>query len=568
MKLPGLDKRKHIWKIMLTYAGGGWVIIQVVNLIISQYEWPVAFLDITILLFLFGLPAALMYALYGTVVSKKTKLIYALNIFLALSTIGYYFLKPDSLHPNQIKFMKFKGDQKKIAKAIESIAILPFSNLTGDSLNDYLSASIHDALTTELGAISSLRVISKTTMNAINNHGKTLQQIAEELNVDAIMEGSILFVNDLIRVNVSLMNVFPDEMQLWSKEYSESSATLINVYSKITKNLAEEIDLPLTSKEKLKLDKKRTVNPLAQEEYMRGRHYLSNLSLESVEQAESYFLNAIKVDPEYPEPYAGLSGVWVVYKQLEYKPHDSTQHKIDYYIDRSFQLDSMNAEVWRWHATNLAYKYNWKGCNKALEKSLELNPNFSENYAFYAHFLMMQNRWDEAWKNINKALELDPLNPLVLSFRKVMLLHNGDVIKGVDDQFKSALPDFKFLAHAYLKDYDLAIKELKTWIRGVYVEGMDELIDNSYADNGFETTLNKVAQELVELDDYQYIPSIIIISLYYNANNVEQTLFWLERMYIRKNPNLPYWAIKGPLMKEWLLKEPRYIELMKRINLY
>ena len=146
MKFPDLDKRKHIGKILLTYAGAGWVIIQVINLIISQYEWPVAFLDITILLFLFGLPAAFMYAWFGTLLNKRIRLIYSINIFLALATIGYYFLKPDSMHPNQIKFMKFKGDQKEIAKAIESIAILPFANHTGDSLNDYLSASIHDAL--------------------------------------------------------------------------------------------------------------------------------------------------------------------------------------------------------------------------------------------------------------------------------------------------------------------------------------------------------------------------------------------------------------------------------------
>ena len=165
MRFPDLDKRKHIGKILLAYSGAGWVIIQVINLIISQYEWPVAFLDITILLFLFGLPAAFMFAFYGTLLNKKTKLIYSINLLLALSTIGYYFLKPDSMHLNQIKFMKFKGDQKEIAKTIESIAILPFANHTGDASNDYLSASIHDALTIELGSISSLRVISKTTIS-------------------------------------------------------------------------------------------------------------------------------------------------------------------------------------------------------------------------------------------------------------------------------------------------------------------------------------------------------------------------------------------------------------------
>ena len=119
MKFPDLEKRKHIGKILLAYAGGAWVIIQVINLIITQYDWPVAFIDVFILLFLFGLPAVFLYAWYGNNLTKTLKIIYGVNVFLALAVISFYFIKPNSIHPNQIKFLKFKNNQKSKGKDIQ-----------------------------------------------------------------------------------------------------------------------------------------------------------------------------------------------------------------------------------------------------------------------------------------------------------------------------------------------------------------------------------------------------------------------------------------------------------------
>ncbi len=562
MKIPDLDKRKHIGKIMLTYSGAAWVIIQVINFVISQYNWPIALLDVSILLFIFGLPAAFVYALNGNTLTKRLKLVYVINVFLALGVISYYFIKPNSLHPNQIKFLKFKDNQKKIAQHIQSLAILPFSNFTGDSSKDYLSYAIHDALTTEIGAISSLRVISKTTTRAISKQDKSLQEIAKELNVDAVMEGSIIFSNDQIKVDVTLMNAFPEEIQLWAKNYSVDLPELINVYTKIAKNLSEDIELPLTSSEKLNLEKSKKVDPEAYELYLKGKFNLGLLTLEGIKTAQSYFEKAIKIDSNFAPAYAELAGVFIAYKQMLFKPSEETDSIIDVYINKTFQLDSLNAETWKWYASKLRYDYKWKECNLAMEKSIELNPNLPESRAFYAHFLMMQNKWEEAWKQINFAVELDPLNPWVKFFKNVMHLHYGEF-----DRIKDKNGSSDIILNSHLNEYDNAIVGLKDRLLQIGVNNLNDYIDNTYKLEGFNYTLNRIGDSLSKLSHEMFIPPTLIYSIYYSADNIDKTLDWLEYMYIRKDPNLPYFTIKGPLNKQWLLENPRYQDILKRINL-
>lgn len=571
MKLPDIDKRKHSGKIMLAYAGAAWVIIQVVNLIISQYEWSVAFLDITILLFLFGLPAALMYSLYGTVISKKTKLIYAINIFLALSTIGYYFLKPDSLHPNQIKFMKFKGDQKKIAKAIESIAILPFANHTGDSLNDYLSASVHDVLNNEMGAISSLRVISLTTVRAISKQNKTLQQIADELNVDAVMEGSILFTNGFIRVNVSLMNAFPQEMQLWSKDYNESLSSLVNVYTKITKDLAEEIELPLTSEEQSKLNRSEKVDPAAYEAYLKGKSSMGLLTEDGIKASLKYFERAIEIDPNYAPAYAALGGVWGFLKQMNIVTTDQAALHFIPNLEKANALDPNLAEVHYWNATKLVWTdFNWDDGEASFLKAIELNPNSSETRGIYSSFLLSQNRISEARKQMDIALDLDPKN----LFMQALNLGN----LGVEGNYKACIElgeelqklinnlaiIFPLLqSYAQVNDPDNQIKQAIMWLETANYQDVIPIMEKTYKENGVKMAFLKTCEALEKNDPSELIAELMF-NFYAMGGNLDKTLDWVEKSYIRGDPNIPFLNIVPSLNP--YRSDPRFKEIIKRLN--
>lgn len=572
MNLPDIDKRKHIGKIMLTYAGAGWVIIQVVNLIISQYEWSVAFLDITILLFLFGLPAALMYALYGTVISKKTKLIYTINIFLALSTIGYYFLRPDSLHPNQIKFMKFKGDQKKIAQNIQSIAILPFANHTGDSLSDYLPAAIHDALNNEIGAISSLRVISLTTVKAISKQNKTLQQIAEELNVDAIIEGSILLANGSIRVNVSLMNAFPQEMQLWSKDYNESLTSLVNVYSKITKNLAEEIELPLTIEEQSKLNRSEKVDPAAYEAYLKGKSSMGLLTEDGIKASIGYFERAIELDPNYAPAYAALGGVWGFLKQMNIVTTDQAALHFTPNLEKANALDPNLAEVHVWNATKLIWTdFNWDDGEASFLKAIELNPNTSETRGGYSSFLLSQNRIAEARIQMDIALELDPENLFMQSLNLGNLGIEGNyktcIELGEELQKSNNNPAIIFSllqSYAQINDYDNQIKQAIKWLEISNYQDVIPIMEKTYKEEGLKMAFLKTCEALEEKDPSELIAEIMF-NFYAMGGNRDKTLDWIEKSYIRKDPQIPFLNIV-PSLKPYR-NDPRFKEIINRLKL-
>lgn len=565
MKFPDLDKRKHIGKILLTYAGGAWVIIQVINLIITQYNWSVAFLDVFILLFLFGLPAAFIYALYGNTITKRLKFVYGINIFLAVAFIGYYFIKPDSLHPNQIKFMKFKGDQKKIAKNIKSIANLPFANHTGNTLNDYLSASIHESLTLEIGSISSLRVISKTTTNVISKQEKSLQQIAKELNVDAVMEGSILFVNDLIRVNVSLINAFPQEMQLWSKEYSESLSSLVNVYSKITKNLAEEIELPLTMGEKSKLEKTKKVDPAAYEAYLKGKSSMGLLTEDGIKASIGYFERAIELDPSYAPAFAALGGIWGFLKQMNFVSTDEANLHLKPNIERAKKLDSTLSEVHYWEAINFVWTdFNWTDGEASFLKAIRLNPNSSETHGLYANFLLTQNRIEEARQEMDIALDLDPQSPFILTLNLINYVWERNFDKAIELGVKlqettpSPLVNLGlFQSYALTKNYDKLIEQAGIWL---VLEGHQEIVsilEKDYELNGFQSAFEKTCS-ILEQKEATKLYAQTMFSFYAVAGNEDKTLDWIEKSYLRMDPDIPALntvPILDPYRNESRLKE-------------
>ena len=573
MKFPNIQKRNHIGKILLAYAGGAWVIIQVIYLIISQYEFSVAFLDVFIILFLFGIPSAILYAFYGNNFTKRLKLIYGINIILALSIISYYFIKPDSIHPNQIKFLKFKDNQKQLAKSIQSIAILPFSNFTGDPKKEYLSYAIHDALIIEMGSISSLRVISKTTSQMFKNQNISLQDIANELKVDAIMEGSLLSVGDRIKVNVSLINAFPQEIQLWSKDYSVSMSNLLNVYSKITQNLAEEIDLPLTQQEQFKLAKKKSVDPEAYKAYLKGIYSMGFLTQDRIKAAMSYFEKAIELDPNFAPSYAALGGVWGFLKQMNIVSTDEANIHFGPNIEKAKKLDSTLAEVYYWQAIKHVWTdYNWVEGEKAFKKAIELKPNSSETRGLYSNFLMAMMRLKEARTEMDKALELDPKNPFILTLNSVQYTFEEDYENSIAlaESLQKIMPTnplvnlVLFISYAESQNYDLCIAQAKIWLELEDHSELVPLIEQEYQDNGFQSAFLTTATALEKKDNAKLVAQTMQ-SFYALSGNVDKTLDWMEKGFIRKDPDVP--VFKGvPILKPYR-NHPRFKELITRLNL-
>lgn len=564
-------KERRIGQTLVVYLGSAWVFIEAFNFLIDKYNWSTKALDVIIIIIIFGLPASIIYNWFNHKFTRNAIILQVLNIILAVSVITFSLKNPESLNPTQLRLLKFKTSQKKLTESIRAIAILPFNDFTNFEDQAFLISGIQDALISEMGQVGALRIISKTSSSIYVNAQKTIQEIAAELNVDALIEGSVLGVENGIKIQLKLIHAFPEEQLLWAKTYDIEKENILNLYSEVVKTIAREINTNLSPQEQVQLNQARIVNSGAYEMYLRGRLNLALLSPEGLQAAENYFLKAIEIDNQFVPAYGGLAGIWVSRKQLSYVPPEIADPKVEEYLEKAFKLDSANAEVWRWYASKLGNTdFNWNACNRAMEKCLHLNPNFAEARAFYAHFLMIQNRWEAAWNQMNMAMELDPHNPLIRGFLGVMLIHSerySEYLKMFEHLENSDLGNLGlFLVYSMQKEYDKAITQLKKIIRVGEHEQAIEMLDETYKNDDFISTLNATADELADISNTTFVSPHIILILYAIAGDREKTMYWIEKMYIRKDPNLPYWAIIGPLTESYQ-DESRYIEIMELINL-
>lgn len=487
---------------------------------------------------------------------SKSKSIFQLTLFyillISFLVIGTWLL-----------WSKFFVD---INQEIRSIAILPFDNFTGDENQAYLVLGMHAGLISEVGQLGDIRVISKTSTLSYANTKMTIKEIANELNVDALIEASVFKENENIRFQIKLINAFPEERQIWSQTFNVDMSNILNLYSRITQNIANEIQLTLSPEEISRLDKKRKVNPKAYEAYLKGKFHMGFLNPESLETALEYFELAVQTDPEYAAAIGGIAGIWTFRKQMGFASGSEADPIIEEYLAKAIDLDSQNAEVYYWHGLKKIWTdFDWEEGEKSLKRSIELNPNFSEALAYYSHLLMILKRPDEMRTTMKKALELDPNNLLIQMLGAVELGMESKYDSCISrlNQLQTIMPDnplvlgMLFLCYTSSDKNDLAINTLSKILSD---ETAVEILDKAYINSDFNNALNEAANISLDLGNYQ-----LSMTLYAIIGNTDKTLFYLEQLYIRKDSWVPYMGLAPELVPYH--NEPRFIEIMKGMNL-
>ncbi|MBU8892904.1 MAG: caspase family protein [Bacteroidales bacterium] len=468
---------------------------------------------------------------------------------------------------NSVKELK-----RNAAPEIKSLAILPFANYSGDETQAYLALGMQDALISEIGQLGTIRVISKTSTFSYTNTSKTIQEIAYELDVDAIMEASIMTIQDNIRLHLKLYNAYPEEKQIWSQTFDSDMSNIFNLYNDVIKTVANEIQISLSPEQQNQLEKTRQINPDAYQAYLKGKSHLFSLTRESLEAALDYFQKAVKIDPEYAPAYGGMAGVWGVLKQMDYVSPDEANPKMKEYMSKAIELDSENADVYFYDAVVKVWTdFDWVGAEKSFKKCLEINPNYSEAWAYYSHFLMCMKRPDEMRETMKRALEIDPYNYLIQILAGVELTIGSEYDLSINEmsQLQTIMPNnplimvILFQCYAETGKYDLAINELKKILNQVADETVIKTLDKEYSKAGFKKALNATADVLVERSSF--VSAQHMATLYGYAGNTDKMLIWLEKMYIRGDPDLPYIGVM-PLFRPYQ-DEPRYIEIVQRMNL-
>ena len=456
------------------------------------------------------------------------------------------------------------------AEAIDSIAVLPLENLTGDPGQEYFVDGVTDELIGQLAQIGALRVISRRSVMQYKGVKKTLPEIAQELNVDAVVEGTVHRVGDSVRIRVQLIEVLPEERNLWAQTYDRAMTDVLVMYSEMARAITDRIQVKLTPQEETQLASTRQVNPEAYEAYLKGHFHWNKLTAQDLEIAMRYFELALEKDPDYAPAYAGIASVWGA-RTYQGMLASEVAPKWKAALDKCIELDSTLPEA-HYQLAGMAtwYEFDWDKAEREFRLALELNPNYAKGRVFYGLFLTGMGRHGEARAQMERALELDPHNFMYQSYLGLAFLRARRFDEAIV-QFQKGLalePDFADALGGLRSCYHQKgmYEEALAVARKLYVTGGDhdllEALNRGNEEGGYKEAMRQAAEALEARSNKAY--SMGIAKLYTDAGEKDLALDWLEIAYQERMQNLVYLNV----YPRWdpLRDDPRFQDLVRRMN--
>ena len=463
------------------------------------------------------------------------------------------------------------------AASITSLAVLPLENLTGDPRQDYLADGMTEALINEFAQISTLRVISRTSVIGYKKSGKPLPQIASELDVDGIVEGSVQRVEDRVGISVQLVHG-PTDRHLWAHSYERDFRDVLSLQREVAREVTREIKVKLTPSEQAHLARAHPLNPEAYELYLKGRFLLSQWGAEeNIRKAIPYFEEAVQKEPTYAAAHAGKA---FAYLQLgaalvEAVPPKEILPKARAAAQKALELDEASSEaheVVGWIA--LAYDWDWAAAERAFKRAIELNPSYPPPYMWQAQYLNVARRHQEALALIRQAQQLDPLSPHIQWSLAETSMLSGAVEQSAEQCEKGIdlHPDFwpfhTLLGEIYLRqrEYDRSLGNLE---RGVEISKRHPhalaVLGSAYALSGRRRDSRKILAELRELSQRRYLSPADIARVYASLGDNGQALLWLEKAHSDRSSWMTRIHLWGPELGN-LGADPRFQDLVRRMN--
>jgi TolB-like protein/DNA-binding winged helix-turn-helix (wHTH) protein/Flp pilus assembly protein TadD len=461
---------------------------------------------------------------------------------------------------------------RHISPTIRSLAVLPLENLSGDASQDYFADGMTEELITELGQISALRVISSTSVMTYKSARKPLPEIARELNVQAVVEGSVLRSGERVRITAELIEV-PADRYMWAQSYEGDFRDTLALQSKVARDIAEQVRATLDRREQAALRKSKTVNPEAYEAYLKGRYFWNKRTGDGLKKAIEYFSRAIETDPTYAQAYSGLADSYALSGDWEYgilSPQDAFP-KAKEAATKALELDDSLGEAHTSLAFALDLAWDWEAAEKEYRLAIKLSPNYATAHHWYAWHLIVMGRTDDGIFESRMAESLDPLS-LIISADTADALCIAHLFDESIQQSKKTLemdPNFA-VAHYELGQalvqkhmYDEAIAEFK---RAIELSGHSGAFDSNlayaYAVSGRKEEAMKIIEDLEARDQNHSADANIALS-YVGLGDQDQAMNWLNKAYeARFNPSILMRPAFDPLRSD-----ARYKDLLRRIGL-
>ena len=457
---------------------------------------------------------------------------------------------------------------------IRSLAVLPLESLSSEASQDYFADGMTDELISDLGQISALRVISRTSVMTYKHARKPLPQIARELNVDAVVEGTVLRSGDQVRITAQLIEAATDK-HLWSQSYEGELRDTLTLQNKVASAIADQIRINLNPQEQAALKNTKFVNPQAYEFYLKGRYFWNKRTADGLKVALAYFNQAVDEDPKYAQAYSGLADTYALLGDWQYAamtPKEALP-KAKAAAIKALELDSTLGEAHNSLAFVLdGFDWDLDAGGKEFRRAIDLNPSYATAHHWFAWHLSLLGRYDEAIAEMRKAENLDPLSLIINAdlAELLVLAHSYDESIRQSNKTIEMDPNFAMahnqLAQGYLEKhmYSEAVTELEKAVR--LSGGSPTCIANlarAYAASGKRSEAIRLLSGLQKRSNPTYSYGSEIATIYASLGNRDQAMNWLEKGYEERfNPGVLLRPGFDPLRSD-----PRFEDLVHRIGL-
>jgi eukaryotic-like serine/threonine-protein kinase len=458
------------------------------------------------------------------------------------------------------------------SKRIRSLAVLPLTNFSRDPEQEYFADGMTETLICDLAKLRGVRITSRTSVMRYKGSETPLPQIADELNVDAVVEGSVLRVGPRVRITAQLIHAATDT-HVWAESYDRDFADVLLVQSEIARAIAHEIQVAITPEEAKRLTRARRVNPEAYEAYLKGRFHWYKLSREQLDTALQYFEISREKDPSDPLAYVGIAGVWCSRGDCGLVPPREAFPKAKAAALKAIELDDLLAEAHISMGMIRAAEWNWGEATKEYSCAAELAPSSAEAHFFLADLAISRGHPEEWKTHVERALELDPLNFFFQCFYGWHLLYLRRYDEAIAE-LRKALRSEPNLPAAHLRLWgafygkglhEEAVEAAKAFFETLGDKEVVQTLQRGYSAAGYSGAMRLAAEILTERSHSTYVQPTQIARLYAHAGDKDHALEWLEKAYEEHLIAMVHLGVD----LDWssLRDEPRFQGLMRRVNL-
>ena len=463
--------------------------------------------------------------------------------------------------------------RNRLSPPIRSLAVLPLENIAADATQDYFADGMTDELITHLGQISALRVISRTSVMSYKRTRKPLPEIARELGVDAIVEGSVLRSGNRVRITAQLIEAA--DKHLWAQTYEGDLGDTLTLQSEVARAIADQIRINVNPHEEATLKNVKVVNPQAYESYLKGRYFWNKRTANGLRSAVAYFNQAIEEEPNYARAYSGLADTYALLGDWEYgvlAPKEAFP-KAKAAATKALELDSTLGEAHTSLAFSLdVFDLDWQSAEREFQRAIELSPGYATAHQWYAWHLIVLGRNNEGISEMRKAESLDPLSLIIGADMADAVLIARRYDESIQQSRKTIDMDPNFaiahyqLGQAYLQKgrNDEAITELRKAVQ--LSSGSPTCTANlayAYAVAGRRNEAVKILNDLKNPSNHGFSNPAEIALIYAGLDDKDQAMTWLDKAYqARFNPSILLRPAFDPLRSD-----PRFQGLLSRMGL-